>query len=97
MLAIIGVLSVGGIAGYSKAMQKYKLNKQAEQITTIITAIDRHYDKFDNNITDTLIKMGEIPEEMIQKGSTDLIYDTWGNQIYFGCQDDNKEFYDVKL
>ena len=30
VLAIIGVLSVGAIAGYSKAMFKYKLNKQAE-------------------------------------------------------------------
>ena len=27
VLAIIGVLSVGAIAGYSKAMMKYKLNK----------------------------------------------------------------------
>lgn len=27
VLAIIGVLSVGGIAGYSKAMYKYKLTK----------------------------------------------------------------------
>lgn len=27
VLAIIGVLSVGGIAGYSKAMAKYKLTK----------------------------------------------------------------------
>ncbi len=28
VLAIIGVLSVGTIAGYSKAMMKYKLNRQ---------------------------------------------------------------------
>ncbi len=27
VLAIIGVLSVGGIAGYSKAMMKFKINK----------------------------------------------------------------------
>ena len=31
VLAIIGVLSVGGIAGYSKAMEKYKINKTVEQ------------------------------------------------------------------
>ena len=35
VLAIIGVLSVGGIAGYSKAMQKYRINKTIEQITLI--------------------------------------------------------------
>ena len=36
VLAIIGVLSVGGIAGYSKAMMKYRINKTIEQITLII-------------------------------------------------------------
>ena len=35
VLAIIGVLSVGGIAGYSKAMMKYRTNKTIEQITLI--------------------------------------------------------------
>ena len=35
VLAIIGVLSVGGIAGYSKAMQKYRINKTIEQITLV--------------------------------------------------------------
>ena len=35
VLAIIGVLSVGGIAGYSKAMNKYRINKTIEQITLI--------------------------------------------------------------
>ena len=35
VLAIIGVLSVGGIAGYSKAMHKYRVNKAIEQITLI--------------------------------------------------------------
>lgn len=35
VLAIIGVLSVGGIAGYSKAMYRYRLNKTIEEITQI--------------------------------------------------------------
>ena len=35
VLAIIGVLSVGGIAGYSKAMQKYRINKTIEQFSLI--------------------------------------------------------------
>jgi len=35
VLAIIGVLSVSGIAGYSKAMQKYRINKAIEQITLV--------------------------------------------------------------
>ena len=36
VLAIIGVLSVGAIAGYSKAMFKYKLNKHAEAVNMLI-------------------------------------------------------------
>ena len=36
VLAIIGVLSAGGLAGYSKAMYQHRLNKQAEQIGYIL-------------------------------------------------------------
>ena len=36
VLAIIGVLSVGGIAGYSKAMMKYKVNKTIVSNSIII-------------------------------------------------------------
>ena len=39
VLAIIGVLSIGGIAGYSKAMFKYKFNKTMDIITTAIHRI----------------------------------------------------------
>ncbi len=36
VLAIVGVLSVGAISGYSKAMFKYKLNKQAEGFNLLL-------------------------------------------------------------
>ena len=39
VLAIIGVLSVGGIAGYSKAMQKYKINAAIENHRNIIMSL----------------------------------------------------------
>ena len=73
VLAIIGVLSVGAIAGYNKAMMKYRLNKHAEQINTVINAVARNIHSFDNIqttnnsttlITKYFIKMGEIPVEM---------------------------------
>lgn len=38
VLAIIGVLSVGGIAGYSKAMGKFKVNKCVDQLTQIVAS-----------------------------------------------------------
>ena len=36
VLAIISVLSIGGIAGYSKAMTKYKINKAIDEVNTIV-------------------------------------------------------------
>ena len=39
VLAIVGVLSIGGISGYSKAMSKYKINKTVDQVSLLITSI----------------------------------------------------------
>ena len=39
VLAIIGVLSVGGIAGYSKAMTQFKIDKTIEQISSIAQGV----------------------------------------------------------
>ena len=36
VLAIIGVLSVGGIAGYSKAMSVYRTNKTINEISHVV-------------------------------------------------------------
>ena len=86
VLAIIGVLSVGAIAGYSKAMMKYKLNKHAEQMNTLINAVARNVHSFDtlsangspNVLTPIFIKMGEIPQEMIKPDTNNFIYDIFG-------------------
>ena len=43
VLAIIGVLSVGGIAGYSKAMMKFKINKTLDQVAMTVTNIRTLY------------------------------------------------------
>ena len=43
VLAIIGVLSVGGIAGYTKAMWQYKINKEIEIITQTVTNMQTLY------------------------------------------------------
>ena len=42
VLAIIGVLSVGGIAGYSKAMEKFKVNKLLYEYNTLIMGLLEH-------------------------------------------------------
>ena len=42
VLAIIAVLSVGGIAGYSKAMEKFKINKIIEEYNYFIAGLLEH-------------------------------------------------------
>lgn len=37
VLAIIGVLSVGGLVGYSKAIERYKVNETINHVTHIVT------------------------------------------------------------
>ncbi|MBQ8670935.1 MAG: type II secretion system protein [Alphaproteobacteria bacterium] len=76
VLAIIGVLSVGGIAGYSKAMTKYRINKTIEQITLIAGNIRSFFAPQGNytdlgcpdegtNGCDVVKKAHLIPDEML--------------------------------
>ena len=94
VLAIIGVLSVGAIAGYGKAMFKYKLNKQTEQLNQVIGAIVRYKSSLllnpnpadDTNLSDfhlvpILKKLGEIPKEMYTSSDV-YIKDAFGTQYY---------------
>lgn len=75
VLAIIGVLSVGGISGYSKAMAKFKLTKAQDQITMLIMnirtayATSPGYGELDN---ETAITYSLVPSEMI-KSSTAIM------------------------
>jgi len=65
VLAIIGVLSVGGIAGYSKAMMKYKINKTIEQITLIIGNMRSFFGQKGYDDSNTILKKAKIiPDEM---------------------------------
>ena len=73
VLAIIGVLSVGGIAGYSKAMNKFKTNKVADNVSMIVANIKTMYAQqktYNGLTTDTARQMGLIPDELIKKGGT---------------------------
>ncbi len=83
VLAIIGVLSVGAIAGYSKAMMKYKLNKQTEQISQLLNLMYVYNSQWRfttyTNITPYLIKLHEIPDGMRQDGT--YLYDSFDNKI----------------
>ena len=85
VLAIIGVLSVGAISGYSKAMMKYKLNKQAEQLSWLFNIIYQYKGQFVYDKKTSMIplftKLNLIDQNMIHADKKETIYDSFGNAI----------------
>jgi type II secretory pathway pseudopilin PulG len=73
VLAIIGVLTVGGIIGYTKAMAKYRSNKLVDQVTQFITnvrtmyAAQQTYVNLNNNLA---IDLGLAPDELVQRNAS---------------------------
>ena len=69
VLAIVGVLSVGGIAGYSKAMEKWKIDRMIDEYTFLLQGMLEHVDtlKYLNptsstvGVVDVLQASGLIP------------------------------------
>jgi len=91
VLAIVGVLSVGAIAGYSQAMTKHKLNKQAEQLSWLLNIVYQYKSQwvFDDKFVHLVPyykKLGLIPEEMIKDDSV-YIYDALGYRLYIRTND----------
>ena len=67
VLAIIGVLSVGGIAGYSKAMNKFKTNQVADLVSMLIANIKTMYaqqNSYEGLNNKTAVDMGLVPDEL---------------------------------
>ena len=92
VLAIIGVLSVGAIAGYSKAMFKHNLNKQAESFNNFVNmAIQfkpdalRDFSKGKYVNTAFFDKAKLIPDGMNYKNGN--IYDVFNNQTIIYSSD----------
>ena len=92
VLAIIGVLSVGGIAGYSKAMSKFKINKSIEQISQIVNNIRTLYANhttyagLNNKMA---IKMGVIPDELGTDGTSGVLTNVYNGNVYVGAVEYN--------
>ena len=90
VLAIIGVLSVGGIAGYSKAMTKFKTNKVADNVAMIVTNIrtlyaqQQNYSGLDNY---TAVQMGVVPDELVGtlSGTTQALKNAFLGTVYIGA------------
>ena len=90
VLAIIGVLSVGGIAGYSKAMTKFKTNKVADNVSMIVTNIrtlyaqQKTYTGLDNK---SAVEMGVVPDELVGTltGTTQSLTNAFLGSVYIGA------------
>ncbi len=89
VLAIIGVLSVGGIAGYSKAMEMYKINRQRVQLSELfwhlIALKDDFLYEYKNTqhsvrIAENMEALGVIPDGM-EKVYGNCIKDIFGNSL----------------
>ena len=86
VLAIIAVLSVGGIAGYSKALMKWKSNVQKNMLAELLTNmikirpnLNKKSTSFDN-ITYVFEAMGALPEGITYKNN--YMYDKEDNLIW---------------
>ena len=68
VLAIIGVLSVGGIAGYSKAMNKSKISKTTDQVSMLVANLRTMFSAqgdYDGLGNAQAISFGVVPEDMV--------------------------------
>ena len=80
VLAIVGVLSVGGLSGYNQAMNQYRINKTLTQITEIssrLSVIGDQTSSYEGLSNVSAIKMGVAPNELIS--GNDLINIYGGN------------------
>ncbi len=77
VIAIIAVLSVGGIAGYSKAMEKFKVNKAVSEYSYLIQGLMEHLENIQ--------KMSNVQEGDVHHGlvnvvqAAGLVPETWEN------------------
>ena len=85
VLAIVGVLSVGGIAGYSKAMEKFKINKTVDEISHIVANVRTLYaQQTTYNGLDGLnaIKMGVVPDSLTTSDTYPYLTNTFQGNVF---------------
>ena len=94
VLAIVGVLSAGGIAGYSMAMQSYKTTQLIERVNLIATRTRQVYKGY-YTYTHT------NPENMVSSGklSASDFENPFGGQININGSgwEDNRVLFEIQL
>ena len=97
VLAIIGVLSVGGISGYSKAMAKYKLTKAQDQMAMILINIRTAFASAPsyNGLTNkNAVLMNIIPGDMLPSGIGvgSTVKNAFGGNVTLAATNNNTQF-----
>ena len=92
VLAIIGVLSVGGIAGYSKAMNKFKTNKIADNVSMLVANIKTLYaqqNTYAGLNNGTAVSMGVVPDELgtAYSGDTATLTNAFNGPVFIKQSD----------
>ena len=79
VLAIVGVLTVGGIAGYSKAMEKFKINKLVSEYSSVIFQLLEHKNSLLQSNPQNQVFIGNIMEAM------NIVPNSWvkKNNVYY--------------
>ena len=95
VLAIIGVLSVGGISGYSKAMGKFKMTKAQDQMSMILMNVRTAFatsPSYDGLNDQNALDYGIVPSEMSNKGKegATLVNAFGGAAHIFSCGEDDE-------
>lgn len=84
VLAIIGVLSVGGIAAFSQMLERYKITQTYEQINVIaakLSAVGSEAASYDGLNNKAAIKFGAIPKEAIADASNGTLRNLFNGDI----------------
>ena len=87
VLAIIGVLSVGGISGYSRAMEKFKINKLVGEYSNVVFQLLEYKDNLLRSnpknqvfIADIMAAMNIVPGGWVKMSGT-TYSDSQGNYV----------------
>ena len=101
VLAIIGVLSVGGISGYSKAMAKYKLTKAQDQIVMLLMNIRTAYatsPSYAGLTSATAAAYNLAPNEMVNgTGSDATLNGTFGGAVTVEAISGHETYFHIKV
>ena len=97
VLAILGVLTVACIAGFSKAIAKYRVNTIKDQMTMLVSNIKTTYGKFpsyaglENKVA---LEAGVVPKDMAVGTRENIIRNNFSGNVYIETRHSPKKVHE---